>query len=224
VRLLVLEDDPRLGVLLQQGLREEGYAVDLVADGVEALWMGTENDYSAMVLDWMTPGLSGAEVCRALRQRERWAPVLMLTARVRVDDRVTALDAGADDYLAKPFAFDELAARLRALIRRSAVARPAVLRVGDLEYDPATMRVSVSGAEITMTAKERQVLEVLLRRAGEVLTRAQILEQGWDFAADLSSNIVDQYIAYLRRKLAAEGSTVNIETVRGAGYRIVAGA
>jgi two-component system OmpR family response regulator len=222
MRILVVEDDARMAALLQRGLTEEGYVVDTAENGVDALWLGTENDYSAIVLDWMLPGLSGALVCTQLRERERWAPIIMLTARTDVADRIAALDFGADDHLAKPFAFGELLARLRALIRRGSTARPTVLQVADLEFDPATHRVVAGGVELALSGKERTVLEMLLRRPGQVLTRTQILELGWDFAAEPSSNIVDQYIGSIRRKIAALTSSVVVETVRGTGYRLVA--
>jgi DNA-binding response OmpR family regulator len=206
--------------LLARGLREEGYAVDSVRDGNEGLWMATEQEYDAVVLDVMLPGLDGFEVCRRMRAAERWAPVLMLTARDAVTDRVDGLDAGADDYLVKPFSFAELAARLRALVRRPAGERPAVLEVGDLRLDPARHQVWRGDAPIDLSPKELALLELLMRHAGEVVTRTRILEHVWDFAYDGLSNVVDQYIAYLRKKVDRPFGRDDIETVRGAGYRL----
>lgn len=184
------------------------------------MWLGLENDYDAVLLDGMLPGMDGFDVCAELRAKGRWAPVLMLTARDGVTDRIRGLDAGADDYLAKPFAFGELAARLRALVRRGAVERPTVLVVGDLVLDPAARSVTRAGDPVDLTATELAVLELLMRRPGEVLTRTQILEHVWDFAYDPVSNVVDQYIGYLRRKLDRPYRREDIETVRGIGYRL----
>ena len=206
--------------LLARGLREEGYAVDAVRDGTEGLWMATEQEYDAVVLDVMLPGLDGFEVCRQMRAAERWAPVLMLTARDAVTDRVNGLDAGADDYLVKPFSFAELAARLRALVRRPAGDRPAVLEVADLRLDPARHQVWRGETPIELSPKELALLELLMRHAGEVVTRTRILEHVWDFAYDGLSNVVDQYIAYLRKKIDRPFGRADIETVRGAGYRL----
>jgi two-component system, OmpR family, response regulator len=220
VRVLVVEDEARMAELLSRGLREEGYSVDAVRDGTEGLWMATEQQYDAIVLDVMLPGLDGFEVCRRLREAKRWAPVLMLTARDAVDDRVHGLDAGADDYLAKPFSFAELAARLRALVRRRPDARPTILEVGDLRLDPATHRVWRGDEEIELSPKELALLEVLMRHPGEVVTRTRILEHAWDFAYDGVSNVVDQYVAYLRKKVDRPFGRCDIETVRGVGYRL----
>ena len=206
--------------LLARGLREEGYAVDAVHDGVDGLWMATEQSYDAIVLDLMLPGLDGFEVCRRLREADRWAPVLMLTARDAVEDRVRGLDAGADDYLMKPFSFAELAARVRALVRRPPRARPAVLEVGDLRLDPATHRAWRGDNEIELSPKELALLELLMHHPGEVVTRTRILEHVWDFAYDGMSNVVDQYIAYLRKKIDRPFDRADIETVRGVGYRL----
>lgn len=206
--------------LLARGLREEGYAVDAVRDGNEGLWMATEQEYDAVVLDIMLPGLDGFEVCRQMRAADRWAPVLMLTARDAVTDRVNGLDAGADDYLVKPFSFAELAARLRALVRRPAGERPPVLEVGDLRLDPARHQVWRGETPIELSPKELALLELLMRHAGEVVTRTRILEHVWDFAYDGLSNVVDQYIAYLRKKIDRPFGRGDIETVRGAGYRL----
>jgi two-component system OmpR family response regulator len=191
-----------------------------VHDGVEGLWMAAEQEYDAIVLDLMLPGMDGFEVCRRLRAAERWAPVLMLTARDAVEDRVRGLDAGADDYLMKPFSFAELAARVRALVRRPPRARPAVLEVGDLRLDPATHRVWRGETEIELSPKELALLELLMNHPGEVVTRTRILEHVWDFAYDGMSNVVDQYIAYLRKKVDRPFGTSDLETVRGAGYRL----
>jgi two-component system OmpR family response regulator len=217
---LVVEDDARMAVLLRRALEEDGYAVDHAADGHEALWMGKENDYDAIVLDGMLPGLDGFEVVRRWRAAGRWAPVLMLTARTAVGARIEGLDAGADDYLAKPFAFGELSARLRSLVRRGAGERPVVLRAGDLVLDPATRRVTRAAQRIELTAKEFALLELLMRRRGDVLSRNYILEHVWDFAYDPASNVVDQYIGSLRRKLDKPFGREDVQTLRGAGYRL----
>ncbi len=206
--------------LLKRGLEEEGYSIDVAADGIDGLWLGTENPYDAVVLDVSLPGIDGFEVCRTLRERERWAPVLMLTARGEVADRVRGLDVGADDYLLKPFSFGELAARLRALIRRGAPPRPTVLEVGDLRVDPVARRAWRGTVELDLSPKEFAVLELFVRHPGELLTRTRILEHAWDFAYDGLSNVVDQYVGYLRRKIDKPFGRADIETVRGAGYRL----
>ncbi|MDQ2729867.1 MAG: response regulator transcription factor [Actinomycetota bacterium] len=220
MRVLIVEDEPRMAALLERGLQRQGYAVDVAANGTDGLWLGVENDYDAVVLDGMLPGLDGFDVCAQLRAEGRWAPVLMLTARDGVTDRIRGLDVGADDYLTKPFAFGELAARLRALVRRGAVERPTVLVVGDLRLDPAARTVTRAGDPVDLTATELSVLELLMRRPGQVLTRTEILEHVWDFAYDPASNVVDQYIGYLRRKLDRPFGRTDIETVRGSGYRL----
>jgi two-component system, OmpR family, response regulator len=220
MRVLVVEDDARMAELLRRGLQEEGYAVDVASTGEEGVWLGTENDYDAVVLDVMLPDGDGFEVCRRLRQADRWAPVMMLTARDAVLDRVAGLDAGADDYLTKPFSFQELFARVRALVRRGVGERPTVLEVGNLRLDPATRRVHRGDEELSLTAKEAALLEYLLRHPGEVLTRAQIIEHVWDFAYDGGSNVVDVYVRYLREKVDRPFGHRSIETVRGAGYRL----
>jgi len=206
--------------LVKRGLEEEGHAVDIAADGPEGFWMATENSYAAITLDLMLPGFDGFELCRRLRASGVWAPVLMLTARDAVGDRVRGLDAGADDYLVKPFSLLELAARLRALARRDDRARPAVLAVGGLRLDPATKQAWRDKAELQLSPKEFSLLELFLRHPGAVLTRSQILEAVWDFAYDGGSNVVDQYIAYLRRKVDIPFGRHDIETVRGMGYRL----
>jgi two-component system OmpR family response regulator len=220
MRILVVEDEPKMAGLLRRGLSEEGYAVDVVRTGTDALWAVTENPYDAIVLDIMLPDLDGSEVCRRLRADDRWAPVLMLTARDAIDDRVSGLDAGADDYLTKPFSFGELFARIRALLRRGASERPPVLQVGDLELDPATRLVARGSSQITLTAKEFALLEYFMRRAGEVLSRARLIEHVWDFGFDADSNVVDVYVRYLREKVDRPFGRDSIETIRGIGYRL----
>jgi DNA-binding response OmpR family regulator len=222
MRILVAEDDVRMAAMLRRGLSEDGYAVDVVGDGLEALWQATEVEYDAIVLDLMLPGADGFEVCRRLRQANRWAPVLLLTARTDVRDRITGLDSGADDYLAKPFSFSELAARLRALIRRGSPRRPTVLTAGTLRLDPAARLAWREDTVLELSAKEFALLELFLRHPGEVLSRARILEHVWDFAYEGVSNVVDQYVAYLRRKIDRPFGIEQLETVRGAGYRLLA--
>ena len=206
--------------LLKRGLEEEGHAVDLAGDGPDGLWLATENPYAAIVLDVMLPGFDGFELCRKLRGAGVWVPVLMLTARDAVNDRVRGLDAGADDYLVKPFSLLELAARLRALVRRDDRARPVLLAEGDLKLDPASKRAWRGSAELQLSPKEFSLLELFLRHPGTVLTRSQILDAAWDFAYDGTSNVVDQYVAYLRRKVDRPFDRDDIETVRGVGYRL----
>jgi two-component system OmpR family response regulator len=218
--VLVVDDEPRMAGLIKRGLEEEGYAVDVAQDGPEALWMGSENDYDAIVLDVMLPTFDGFEVCHRLRAAGRWAPVLLLTARTDVADRVRGLDAGADDYLVKPFNFAELGARLRALTRRGRNTKPPVLSVGDLRLDPATRRAWRGDTELSLSPKEFAMLEVFLRYPGEILTRTRLLEHLWDFAYDGVSNVVDQYVGYLRRKIDRPFGRDDLETVRGAGYRL----
>lgn len=220
MRVLVIEDEVRMAQLVKRALEEEGHAVDVCGDGPEGLWMATENPYAAIVLDVMLPGLDGFEVCRRLREADIWAPVLMLTARDEVGDRVRGLDAGADDYLVKPFSLMELAARLRALTRRDDHRRPAVLSIGDLRLDPATKKTWRGSTEIELSPKEFALLEFFLRHPGTVLTRSQIIEAVWDFAYDGTSNVVDQYVNYLRRKVDAPFGRSDIQTVRGMGYRL----
>ena len=218
--MLVVEDEQRMAGLLKRALEEEGYAVDVATDGPDGLWMATENPYGAIVLDVMLPGMDGFKVCRQLRQKEVWAPVLMLTARDDVGDRVRGLDAGADDYLVKPFSLMELAARLRALARRDDRSRPVTLSVGDLKLDPAAKRAWRGEHELDLSPKEFALLELLLRNPGNVLTRSQIIDTVWDFAYDGTSNVVDQYVTYLRRKVDRPFGRNDIETVRGVGYRL----
>jgi two-component system OmpR family response regulator len=223
MRILVVEDEPKIARLLHKGLVEEGHPTDVVGSGEDAVWMAEAHPYDAIILDVMLPGMDGFETCRALRAAGVWTPVLMLTARTAVADRVTGLDVGADDYLAKPFAFDELVARLRALTRRQPVERPTVLRVGPLSLDPASREVRRGGAPIVLSAKEFTLLEALMRRPGHVLSRFELLELAWDAGYDNRSNVVDVYISYLRDKLDRPFGTESIETVRGVGYRLVTG-
>jgi two-component system, OmpR family, response regulator len=220
VRVLVVEDKVKLATVLHRGLRKEGLAADIAASGEDALWMAESTPYDAMVLDVMLPGIDGFETCRRLRSQAVWAPILMLTARDRVDDRVAGLDSGADDYLTKPFAFRELLARLRALVRRGALERPTVLAVADLCLDPAARRVWRGETEVLLTQKEFAILEALMRHPGEVLSRIDLLECAWDRAYENRSNIVDAYIRRLREKIDRPFGSHALETVRGAGYRL----
>ena len=216
MRVLVVEDEAKLAGLLRRGLRREGMGADLAGDGEQALVLATATDYDVILLDVMLPGLDGFEVCRALREASVWSPTLMLTARDAVEDRVHGLDSGADDYLAKPFSFDELFARIRALTRRGAPQRPAVLQVGGFRLDPASHRVWRQGAEVPLTAREFALLETFMHHPGEVLTRFELLEHVWDHTYENRSNIIEVYVGYLREKLGRDA----IETVRGAGYRM----
>jgi two-component system OmpR family response regulator len=220
MRVLVVEDEVRMASLIKRGLEEDGYAVDIAGTGIDAIWQAGEFAYDAVILDVMLPGADGFEVCRQLREQGRWSPILMLTARDAVSDRIHGLDAGADDYLTKPFSFGELAARVRALVRRGGAARPTVLRVGDLSLDPASRRAWRGDHELVLSTKEFALLELFLRHPGEVLSRTTILEHVWDFAYDGVSNIIDQYVSYLRRKVDRPYGVEQIETVRGAGYRL----
>jgi two-component system OmpR family response regulator len=220
MRILVVEDELKMASLLRRGLQEEGHAVDLARTGDDALWMARATEYDALVLDLMLPGIDGIEVCRRLREGGVWAPVLMLTARDGVEDRVAGLDAGADDYLPKPFSFAELLARLRALVRRGANERPAVLEVGDLRLDPATRRAWRGDVEVMLSAKEFALLEAFMRRPGDVLSRYQLLEHAWDYGYENRSNVIDVYVRYLRDKVDRPFGRASIETVRGVGYRL----
>jgi two-component system OmpR family response regulator len=220
VRVLIVEDQPKLAALLARGLREEGHAADVAGRGEDALWMALAAPYDAIVLDIMLPGIDGLETCRELRRQEVWTPVLMLTARDAVGDRVTGLDAGGDDYLTKPFSFDELLARLRALTRRVPAQRPVTVEVGDLRLDPAAHRAWRGETELELSAKEFALLELLMRRPGSVLTRGQLLEGAWDMSYERRSNVVDVYIRYLREKIDRPFGSDTIETVRGVGYRL----
>jgi two-component system OmpR family response regulator len=218
MRVLVVEDELRMASLIRRGLTEEGLAADVAPNGEDALWMAQSHEYDAIVLDVMLPGMNGFETCRQLRGSGVWAPVLMLTARDSVEDRVAGLDTGADDYLVKPFAFAELLARLRALARRGDAERPSVLEVGDLYLDPATRQVRRGTREIRLSAKEFALLETFMRRPGVVLTRLHLLEHAWDFAYENRSNVVDVYVRHLRRKIDEPFGRRSLETVRGAGY------
>ncbi len=210
-----------MAALLRRGLEREGYAVDVVADGEVALWAASEAEFDAIVLDVMIPEPDGFEVCRRLREGGRWAPVLLLTARDAVEDRVRGLDAGADDYLTKPFSFAELFARLRALTRRGPVERPVALEAGDLRLDPVSRTVRRGEVPVELSAKEFSLLEFFLRHPEEALSRSRILEHVWDFAYSGGSNVVDVYVRYLREKIDRPFGCSSIETVRGVGYRFV---
>ena len=219
MRVLVVEDEVKMAALIRRGLREEGMAVDVAERGEDALWMAGSTEFDAIVLDVMLPGIDGFETCRRLRDDGVWSPVLMLTARDAVEDRVAGLDGGADDYLAKPFSFAELLARLRALARRGPVERPVVIEAGGLRMDPATRQVWRGDDEISLSTKEFALLEAFMRRPGEVLSRYQLLEHAWDYEYENRSNVVDVYVRYLREKIDLPFGTDTIETVRGAGYR-----
>ena len=218
--MLIVEDEVKLAALIRRGLRDEGMLADVAVNGEDAGWMAGSTAYDAIVLDVMLPGLDGYEVCRRLRANGVWSPVLMLTARDAVEDRVAGLDGGADDYLVKPFSFAELVARLRALGRRGPVERPTVLEAGDLRLDPVTRQVTRGDAEIALSAKEHALLEVFLRRPGQVLDRYQLLEHAWDNEYENRSNVVDVYVRYLREKIDRPFGVESIETVRGVGYRL----
>src|SRR5215472_17471714 len=224
VRILVVEDSAKMAGLLEKGLAREGYAVDVVASGVDAIWMATEHDYDALVLDVILqasgPEVDGFEVCRRLRRASRWTPVLMVTARDAVEDRVRGLDAGADDYLAKPFSLPELLARVRALIRRGAGERPVVLEVGDLTPDPARHDVRRGIRGITLTPTEFALLEYLMRHPSRVLTRRELIEHVWDYAFDGDPRIVNVYVRSLRDKIDRPFGRASLETAHGLGYRI----
>jgi two-component system OmpR family response regulator len=220
VRVLVVEDEPKMAQLLRRGLIEEGYAVDVATDGASGYDAAVGRDYDAVVLDVMLPGMSGFEVCTNWRRQQIWVPVLMLTARGAVADRVAGLDRGADDYLTKPFHLDELFARLRSLIRRGPTPRPTVLTAGNLRADPAGRRCWRGDTEIALTTKEFGLLELLMRRPGAVLTRELLMEHCWDFAYESRSNVVDVHIRALRDKIDRPFAVHSIETVRGIGYRL----
>jgi two-component system OmpR family response regulator len=222
MRILVVEDDPRLSGLLQRGLSEHANAADSVACGEDALWMAKAHDYDAIVLDVMLPGLNGFQTCARLRAEGVWTPVLMLTARDAVDDRIAGLDAGADDYVTKPFSIAELRARLRAVVRRGAVERPAILEVGDLRLDPATQQAWRGEVEVRLSNKEFAMLELFMRRPGQIISRYQLLEHAWDLAYDNRSNVVAVHIGRLREKIDRRFGRRSIETVRGVGYRLLA--
>ncbi len=220
MRILLVEDEVKMARALRRGLEQEGHTIDVSADGDDGLSKALEYDYDAVVLDVMLPGRDGFSICRELRANGRWSPVLMLTARDAVDDRIRGLDVGADDYLIKPFAFGELLARLRALVRRGPTERPPVISVGDVELDPAAHTVTRSGRAVDLSAREFALLEFLMRHPGEVLSRTRILEQVWDYSYAGFSNVVDVYVAYLRRKLERPFGRPLIRTVRGVGYAL----
>jgi two-component system, OmpR family, response regulator len=220
VRVLVVEDDVRMAAAIRRGLRFEGLVVDVAGGGEEALRRVAAVEYDALVLDVMLPDLDGFETCKRLRAGGVWLPVLMLTARDSVEDRVRGLDGGADDYLTKPFSLAELVARLRALVRRGPVERPAVLEVGDLRLDPATREVWRGEQEIELSAREFGLLETFMRRPGQVFTQPQLLEAAWDLGYEQRSNVVEVYVRYLREKVDRPFGLASIETVRGVGYRL----
>jgi len=220
MRALVVEDEPKMAALLRRGLVEDGYAADVAGTGEEALRMARAVPYDAIVLDVMLPGLGGFDVCRQLRSSGVWSPVLLLTTRDGVDDRVVGLDAGADDYLTKPFSFAELLARLRALTRRGLSERRTVLEVGSLRLDPATRQVWRKDVELELSAKEFALLETFMRRPGHVLSRIDLLDHAWDYGYESRSNVVDVYVGYLRAKIDRPFGLRSIETLRNAGYRL----
>jgi two-component system OmpR family response regulator len=220
VRILVVEDEPKMARLLARGLGERGDAVAVARTGAEALLAATDSDLDVVLLDLMLPDIDGVEVCRRLRARGVWTPILMLTARTEVADRVEGLDSGADDYLAKPFAFAELVARVRALVRRGPRERPTRLTAGSLTLDPASRRVWRGEVEIALSTKELVMLEAFMRRPGQVLTREQLLAHAWDVAYESRSNVVDVYVRYLREKIDRPFGVRTLETVRGVGYRL----
>jgi two-component system, OmpR family, response regulator len=220
VRVLIVEDDPKLATAIQRGLRAEGLVADVAGHGEDALWMAESVQFDAVLLDVMLPGMDGFETCRRLRSDGVWTPIIMLSARDAVRDRVRGLDVGADDYLVKPFALDELLARLRAIARRGPVERPVVLEVGDLRLDPSTRQVWRGEAEVDLSAKEFALLETFMRHPGEVLSHLQLLEHAWDFDYENRSNVVEVYVRYLREKIDRPFGVKSLETVRGAGYRL----
>jgi two-component system, OmpR family, response regulator len=220
MRLLVVEDENRLAASLRTGLQAEGFAVDVAPDGAEGLWYAREHDYDAILLDVMLPVMNGYDVCRTLRDEGDWTPIVMLTAKDAEWEQVKGLDTGADDYVLKPFSFQVLLARLRSLLRRGVTERPAVLSVGDLVLDPASRQATRAGQPLPLTARELALLEFLMRRAGDVVTKAQILGNVWDYAFEGDPNIVEVYIARLRRKIDKPFGREDIETLRGSGYRL----
>ncbi len=220
MRLLLVEDDVRMAAALRRGLNYEGIVTDIAGSGSEALGLARATDYDAIVLDVMLPDIDGFETCRQLRAEGRWAPIMMLTARDAVEDRVRGLDNGADDYLTKPFSLAELLARLRALVRRGPVERPAVYEVGDLRLDPATRQVWRGETEIALSAREFALLETFMRRPGQVLSQMQLLDAAWDLGYEQRSNVVEVYVRYLREKIDRPFGVASIETVRGVGYRL----
>jgi len=222
VRVLVVEDEEGLAEGLRKGLEAEGFATDVAVTGTDGLWMAREHPYDAIVLDIMLPGVNGYRVCATLREEGVWTPILMLTAKDGEFDEAEALDTGADDFVTKPFSYVALVARIRALIRRGVVERPAVLEVGDLRFDPGTRKAFRGDAELNLTAREAALLEFLLRRAGDVVSKTDVIDHVWDGAFDGSLNIVEVYIRHLRNKVDRPFGRSTIQTVRGAGYRLAA--
>src|SRR5437660_2593136 len=220
MKVLVVEDELKMASLLLRGFGNNGHAGDVTRTGEDAVWMAVATHYDAIVLDVMLPGIDGFETLAALRRQGRWSPVLMLTGRDAVEDRIAGLDVGADDYLTKPFSFAELLARLRAIARRGPVERPTVLETGDLRLDPATRQVWRGTTEVELTSKEFALLEAFMRRPGDVLSRDQLLEQAWDLGYDNRSNVIAVYVNYLRDKIDRPFGASSLETVRGAGYRL----
>lgn len=220
MRILVVDDEVRLAEGLRRGLEAEGFAVDVAATGPDGLWLAREQQYAVILLDIMLPGMSGYRVCETLRAEQNWTPVLMLTAKDGEWDQVEALDTGADDYLSKPFSFAVLVARVRALIRRGTVDRPLVLQAGDVRLDPGARQVWRGETPIDLTAREFSVLELLMQRPGDVLSKKQILDGVWDFDFDGDPNIVEVYVRHLRNKLDRPFARDGIQTLRGAGYRM----
>jgi DNA-binding response OmpR family regulator len=220
MRVLLIEDDRKAAKLLAKGLQEEGFVIDVALTGEEGEEQAAVTEYDVIVLDWLLPGKDGLAVCRALRARDISTPILMLTARDSLADRVNGLSTGADDYLTKPFAFAELLARIRALLRRSRLVHPAVLRVADLTLDPATRRVTRGGVPVALTSKEYALLEVLMRSAGETVSRTRLVERAWDEASDVIDNLVDAHVSHLRKKIDRGGTVPLIHTMRGFGYRL----
>ena len=222
MRVLVVEDERRLAAAVRRGLQAEGFVVDVAHDGIDGLHLAREGGYDALVLDLMLPGISGYRLCQQLRAEENWVPILILSAKDGEYDQADGLDLGADDYLTKPFSYVVLAARLRALLRRGAVPRPAVLRAGDLSLDPGTRQVRRGETEISLTPREFALLEYLLRRAGQVVSKATLLEHVWDAYDSTDLNAVEVYAGYLRRKIDVPFGRGALQTVRGAGYRLAA--
>jgi DNA-binding response OmpR family regulator len=220
MRILLIEDDRKAAKLLAKGLHEEGFVVDVAPTGETGEEQAFVNEYDAIVLDWLLPGKDGIAVCQALRARDLTTPILMLTARHSVADRVNGLSTGADDYLTKPFAFSELLARIRALLRRARVARPPILCVTDLMLDPASRKVTRGGVKVGLTSKEYTILEVLMQNAGETVSRTRLVERVWDEASEVLDNLVDVHVSHLRKKIDREPGSSLIQTVRGFGYRL----
>ncbi|MEA2268256.1 MAG: two-component system, OmpR family, response regulator [Solirubrobacteraceae bacterium] len=220
MRVLLVEDEPRMAAAIRRALRAEGVVADIAQTGTQAIAMVQATEYAVLVLDVMLPDFDGFETCRRLRAQRQWVPIIMVTARDAIEDRVRGLDQGADDYLTKPFSLSELMARLRALARRGPVERPAVLEVGDLRLDPATWQVWRGDAEVSLSAREFGLLETFMRRPGQVLSHLQLLDGAWDLGYEQRSNVVEVYVRYLREKIDRPFGVKSLETVRGAGYRL----